>query len=403
MRRSLWQFVIALVLFGAGAGYCQDPPKDALFARIYGSVLAANIANSMGSQVEGWPWERIEKTHGLVDRWMPVESRGAPQLRKSPQRFGPDMLAWSYDRKPGWTEDGWERYKLLASAIIRKGGRVNVEDLAREWVEKIDPKKFGYALGGQDELIYNLLKSGIPPWEAGRYTPWPGSIGTAKMAAPLGMVNACHPENAARDALNVTLLKDTRGVPNDFSVEVSAAMAAGVAEAIRPGATVNSVIEVALAQLPRERLARGEVEAFLALAAKAKDYKELRVINAERYAGRGAGRNTISAAIEVFGTGLACFRMAEGRPREAIINAINIGRDTDCRAYVAGSLAGAMRGVDALPPDWVQTVEKGALSDPYSFDNRSARELAVGLYKAALSEHAKIKAADSQIDSLLGK
>jgi ADP-ribosylglycohydrolase len=337
----------------------------------------------------------------VVDKWIPREKDRTPTLRKIPQRFGPDMRTWSYVQEPGWTEDGWERYKLLASAIIRKGGRVNVEDLAREWVEKIDPSKFGYSLGKQDEIIYNLLKSGIPPWEAGRYTPWPGSVGTAKMAAVLGIVNAGHPENAARDALDVTRIKDAQGLPNDFAIEVAAAVAAANAEAFRPGASVESVIKVALAQLPAERGARGEVEAFLSLAQKAKDFKELRVINAARYANAKASRDAISAAIEVFGTGLACFRMADGWPKEAIINAINIGRDTDCRAYVAASMAGAMRGVEALPADWVQTVEKGALSDPYSFDKRTARELALGLYKAAVNEHARTKAAAGEIDSLL--
>jgi hypothetical protein len=70
---------------------------------------------------------------------------------------------------------------------------------------------------------------------------------------------------------------------------------------------------------------------------------------------------------------------------------------------VAASIAGAVRGIEALPPDWVETVEKGALTDTYSFDKRTARELAQGLYKAALNEHARAKSAGSEVDSLLAK
>jgi ADP-ribosylglycohydrolase len=379
--------VLASFALAAGVASGQSAanlPKDRFFARIYGSVAAANIANSMGVEVEGWTWERIEKTHGLVDSWKLEGERTGGQAA----------------RQPGWGEDGWERYKLLASAIIRKGGRISIEDLAREWVEKLDPMKFGQGwLHRADERMYNLLKAGMPPWETGRYTPMPSAIGTAKMAAALGIVNAGNPENAGRDALLVTLIKDARGL-NNFGVETAAAMAASVAEALRPGATVNSVIQAGLAQLPNERLARGEVEAYLALTQKVKDYKELRVINAERYATRRLG---VSPAIEVFGSGLVCFRLADGRPREAMITAINIGRDTDCRTYVAGSLAGALRGIEAVPADWVATVEKGALTDPVSVDKRTARELALGLYKAALNEHARAKTAAAEVDSLLAK
>jgi ADP-ribosylglycohydrolase len=34
--------------------------------------------------------------------------------------------------------------------------------------------------------------------------------------------------------------------------------------------------------------------------------------------------------------------MADGQPREAIIYTVNLGRDTDCKAYVADGLAGTL-------------------------------------------------------------
>ncbi len=401
MRPALWNLTIAALLSGGAVSYGQPAsagsPSDRLFARIYGSVAGTFIGNAIGEPVEGWTWERIEKTYGFLDKFVSREARESG--RAVPQRYGPPWVSRSYRRQPGWTEDGMERYKLLASAVIRKGGRVNVEDLAREWVEKIDPSRFGYNLGNQDQIIYHLLKAGIPPYDAGRYTPWPGSMGTTKMSGVLGIVNACRPDNAARDALDVCRIKDAQGGPNDFALENAAALAAATAEALRPGATVNSVIAAALAQLPDERGARREIQEFLAAAEKAKDYKELRVIYANRYRPRGV-RFEITAAIEILGGGLACFRLAEGRPREAVLNAINIGRDTDCKAYVAGSLAGAMRGIEAWPPDWVQTVEKAALTDPYTVDKRNARQLAEGLYQAFLNEFAKTKAAVTEVESL---
>jgi hypothetical protein len=65
----------------------------------------------MGAPVEGWTWEKIEKTYGLLDKFVAdPRSRGVPN-------------------QPGWTEDGMERYKLMCSAIIKKAGRISIEEL----------------------------------------------------------------------------------------------------------------------------------------------------------------------------------------------------------------------------------------------------------------------------------
>ena len=113
-----------------------------------------------------------------------------------------------------------------------------------------------------------LLKSGIPPEEVGRYALWPGFMGTSKMMQPLGLINACRPDVAAKDALDIGRFKDSVARPlwrddkvgedgqyhstlvYNNALENAAAIAAATAEAMRPNATVDSVIATALAQLP---------------------------------------------------------------------------------------------------------------------------------------------------------
>ena len=399
-----------LVCFG------QSPkpvsPNDRLFSKIYGCDAAVTIANAIGEPVEGWPWWKIEMTYGFLDRF--VASTSFAKERVIPQRFGQDWVYHAYYRENGWTEDGMERYKLLSSAITKKGGRINIEELAREWIEKIDPSKFGYNLGPQDMIIYNLLKAGMPPWEVGRYAIWPGFMGTSKMIIPIGIVNACRPDNAARDALDLARIKDVQGRPIwrddkygadgaldstlvwDCGPEVAAAIAAATAEALRPEATVNSVVESALAQLPAG--ARKDVEMAVAWARNAKDWKEIRPLYDKYYEGK-----PISNGVEILAGGLACFVLADGRPREAILYAINLGRDTDCKAYVAGGLAGALRGIDAIPPEWVQTVEKAVLTDPYTVSRLTSRHNSEGLYRACLNEMRKAKTSTTEIELLLTK
>ncbi len=360
-----------------------------LFSRIYGCEAAGNIANSMGDVTEGLSWREIEKRYGLVDKLLPQDKGSS----RRPQRFGPDWVRHAHHRPAGMTEDGFERHRLCTSAILKKGGRITIEDLARTWIEDIDPSKFGYLLGPQDQVIYNLLKDGLPAWEVGRHAAWPGFIGTSKMIMPVGMVNACHPDDAARDALSLALIKDVQGRPGNYAVEVCAAIAAATAEALRPEATVDSVIRVALGQLPPEP--RREVQQGLDWAKEAKDWKALRPLYEQRYDGK-----PISNAVEVLSGGLACFFLAKGQPREAIIYAVNLGRDTDCKGYVAGGLAGALRGIKALPADWVTTVEKQVVTDPYTVARRTARQAAEGLYRACLAETAKAKTAVTEIERL---
>ena len=61
-----------------------------------------------------------------------------------------------------------------------------------------------FFIAGTDGIEFhgrvNLLKAGVPPWEVGRYAAWPAFMGTSKMIQPVGIVNACRPEMAARDA-----------------------------------------------------------------------------------------------------------------------------------------------------------------------------------------------------------
>jgi hypothetical protein len=219
------------------------------------------------------------------------------------------------------------------------------------------------------ERLDDLLKAGMPPYEVGRYAIWPGFMGSSKMMQPLGLISACRPDVAARDALDLGRIKDAQGRPlwrddragedgryrctlvYNNALENCAAIAAATAEAIRPNATVDSVIATALAQLLPG--SRKEVETVLGFAKNAKDWKEIRPLYQKYYEGR-----PISNAIDILAGGLACFKLADGGPREATLCATNLGRDTDCKAHLAGGLAGALRGIDAWPREWVDLVAK---------------------------------------------
>ena len=293
----------------------------ALFDKIYACNAAGTIGNSMGDVTEGLTWRQIEERYGFVDTLLPQDK---PERRRK-MEWGPDFHYKAHHRPPGMTEDGQERHRLMCEAIIRKGGRVTVIDLACTWVDLIDPAKFGYLLGPQDQVIYYSLKAGLPPSEVGRYAAWPGFIGTTKMIEPVELVNACDPDQSALDAHDVGRLKDVTGRPGNYALEVAAGVAAGVAEALKPGATVGGVLDAVLGQL--SAVPRREVQDGLDWAREHRDWKALRPLYDDRYRGR-----PISNAVEILSSALAVFYLADGDPRECLLAAVNLGRDCDCRA-----------------------------------------------------------------------
>lgn len=346
-----------------------------LFDRILGVEAASAIANTMGDVTEGMSYQAIDEKYGLLQE---LPSQDIPE-RFRPQDRGTVFHYKAHHRPPGMTEDGQERHRLVVTAIVEKGGRITVDDLARVWARDIDPEKFGYLLGPQDEVIYRQILSGIPASEIGRYAQWPGFIGTGKMMAPIGVVNAGDPAQAALDAKDVSRLKDVEGRPGNYAIEVAAGIAAGIAEAFKPRATVESVMDAVLGQL--SSAPRREVDEGLGWAREHGDWKAIRPLYAERYK---YGR--ISNAVEVLSSGLAIFQLTGPDPRECIVRSVNFGRDCDCRAFVAGTLAAAMTGVQGLPAEWVQTIENELKDDPYTVSRRSLRDSAEGLQRALMNE-----------------
>jgi hypothetical protein len=60
--------------------------------------------------------------------------------------------------------------------------------------------------------------------------------------------------------------------------------------------------------------------------------------------------------MEMIPAAIAICMIAGKDTKQIIIGATNIGRDADTIAGIAGELAGALYGIDALPTSWVEKV-----------------------------------------------
>ena len=91
------------------------------------------------------------------------------------------------------------------------------------------------------------------------------------------------------------------------------------------------------------------------------------------------------------GVKIAVFVFSGGDLKEAIVNAVNFGRDTDCLAAVAGGLAGALSGAASLPGEWIDQVNEATRQDPYTNNKRTIEESVEGLHKAYVARHSRLR------------
>ncbi len=348
-----------------------------------GCIAGSWVGSAMGAPVEGWTPERIRDTYGFLDKLLPY-------------RHYADYTDW--ERLPGTTEDGIERQRLIATAIIEKRDRIVADGLVRVWLRALDPDKMVYKQERFDLSLLELARAGVPPSELGSLWPFQTAVTVARASHPLGLINAGDPRGAADDTFEVgkVYFRETA-----FGLRWAALYNAAVAEACKPDATVGSVLDVARkfvnyraehARLTtRYDTIEQELAHALALAKEHTDANAMRDAFSEFYRGGDYVTYGQSQANEVVSKGLAIVALTGGNPKDAILTAVNFGRDTDCLAAVAGGLAGALSGAETIAEDWIAQVNEATRRDPYTNSQRTIEETADGLYEAFLARQERLR------------
>jgi len=357
--------------------------KITLRDKFRGCIAGSWVGSAMGAAVEGWSPERIRQTYGFLDRLLPY-------------RHYTSSTHWQ--RPAGTTEDGIERQKLIATAIIEKRGAITAGDLVEVWLRDLDPERMIYKQERFDIALLELVRAGVPPSELGRLYLFPNVVSLARSSHPLGLIHAGDPEEAAEVTFEVGKVYARETSP---ALRWAALYNAAIAEACKPDATVESVLEVAL-KFTTYRAEKGslyssydtiesELRRALEIVSKHTDPGMMREEFYRLYDGGRYITYGMSQANEVVAKGIALFAFTRGDPREAILLAVNFGRDTDCLAAVAGGLAGTLSGIKAVPPEWVAQVNEATLQDPYTNSRRTIEETADGLFEAFLARRQKMR------------
>ena len=301
------------------------------FDRALGCLLAGQIGDAMGTPTEGKHYRDIENS-----------------------------LGWVTEFEGSGTDDTIMR-DLLAEALIRTGGYAMLDDWAQVWLDRWDaifgPKESKFFISVK-HTAQKLKRYCVPRMAALGNMP---SSSSAMCIAPVGIVNACNPRQAAMQAYNLASLIHTHEVA--FCQDGAAAIAAAIAEAFKAEATVGTVLEAAQAAIMSvsgaEMLER--IRAALDLAGQEGEYAGFR---AAAYSDASKYFRPIQCdSRETIPLTLALFFVAQGDVERVILFSANMGRDADTIGAMAGAIAGALRGAGAINPSWRKKMAMEAASD----------------------------------------
>ncbi|MCC6859215.1 MAG: ADP-ribosylglycohydrolase family protein [Bryobacterales bacterium] len=359
---------------GRAAGQTAAGPAG-LREKFFGCIAGCHIGSSMAAPVEGWPYDRIEKQYGTLERLLPYEHYGNRWLRE-----------------PGTTEDGVERQKLMITAIIDKQDRVTAEDVRGTWVRDIKPESAGMVSEPFEAVLLAMAKTPIPAVDLGKYCDYAGLVSMARSCHPIGLINAGDVPNAIADVFEVGQLYQSG---NSRGLRWAAVTAAGIAAATRPGATVDRVIGAIFDHCDKGVVR--EIERALKRTADCRDFREMRKVFDGMYSGAGIPY-AHSYANEVVTKAVCVFRMTGGNLKETLIAGVNMGRDTDCLTAVATGFAGALSGGASLPAEWIAQSDKATKLNRFTNSQRTLKEHSDGLYEAFRARLKKMKAYAAEME-----
>ncbi len=337
--------------------------------KFFGCIAGCHIGSAMGAPEEGSLWPVIEKKHGLIEDFLPYMHY---------------KNGWM--REPGTTEDGVERQKLMITAIMEKQGRVNAEDVRKAWLDHMNPNAAGLVSEPFEGVLLAMAKTGLPARDLGRYCDYAGLNSFSRSCHAIALINAGHIQHAMEDVLEVGQLYQTS---NSRGLKWACVTGIAIASATKPEATVESVIQDVLTHCD-QTVVRPELERELKKTKDMKDIRELRSYFDNVYSGIGIPY-CFSYANEVVTKGMCIFQMVKGDTREAVVAGVNMGRDTDCVAAVAGGISGALAGAASIPEKWIKQLDYATTQNKYTNSQRTLREHADGLYHAFMTSLAEAK------------
>ncbi len=336
----------------------SDMTENKLLDKVKGCLYGGAIGDAMGAPAEWRMPPEIQARYGYITDF--VESWNGPSdVGKGDGRY---------------TDDS-HMIQVLSRIYLETGDHLDAFRFARQVIPLIAEEPRWLPEWGREALLVERLFY-PEKWLYMRLClanadPRQGGIGNmvncgaAMYAAPVGIVNACDPVSAYREAVDIFSAHQ-----QSYGLEAAAVMSACVAEAFNPAATVDSIVDVALS-LSKE----GTHRAIAAVVETARQYHDWKAAiaplreairpydgSAELNTMRGNGTNNWQPSrehsIEEVPIAIAFLVVNGGDFEGSIFGSANYGRDNDSIAGMAGAIAGALHGAGVIRQGWMDQIDR---------------------------------------------
>ncbi|MER6572060.1 ADP-ribosylglycohydrolase family protein [Streptomyces sp. NPDC001093] len=281
-----------------------------------------------------------ERARGALLGLAVGDALGAPaeNLKPSEIRARWGRITGYVAETPCGTDD--TEYAIFSGLLLARHGSAltpaHVEAAWHEWIADRAEGPFRGAGFSERGTLENLRRGLAAPISAQHRHAW--SDGLAMRAAPFGVFAAGRPAEAARlVAIDGSVSHEGEGIYGGQAV------AAAVAAAMT-GAPVPVVIASALAVIPEDSWTARSLRRAVAVAHRGE--------RAVRSAVVIGGYPWTDLAPEAVALAFGAYAAADGDFVQAVLTAVNMGRDADTTAAVAGALSGATHGISTIPAHW---------------------------------------------------
>lgn len=275
-------------------------------------------------------------------------------LGRPAEGMEPEEIAARWGRIEGYVadtpvgSDDTEYALLTAAALLRYRETFDAQRVAELWRAEVCGQEGGFAGGGFSEMaaIRNLSLGHKPPRSGQHAHAW--SDGLAMRVAPIGIVAHGDPAYAAALAA-----EDGAVSHSGEGIFAGQAVAAAVTVGIAGGSTTEA-FAAARSVIPSDSWTGRSLSVAAAVVGEGRPWNETAKEAVDRLAVRGY--YWADLAPEAVALAFVAVLAGAGDPRETILNAVNLGRDADTIAAMAGAVVGASAGIDAIPAEWLPAV-----------------------------------------------
>jgi ADP-ribosylglycohydrolase len=359
------------------------------------ALAGAAVGDALGGPTEGWEAFEIADHFGG-----PVEGI-VPSIRMTK---GIVKAMSPFHKGDGHITDDTLMTRALVKVYEAKRDHLDAFDIESKLVPLLLEDLVWIPELGREDILYHRIflaeKWLVAKLKYGHADPREGGVGNivncgaAMYIAPVGLANAADPDGAYAEAIEISGAHQS-----SYGREAAGVLAAAIAEAVRPGATVTSIVDTCLRvghDGTRAAIDAVAVEASGLDGWRGGGLARLRAAFAPfdsvgvPYAQPGLGARIPSRlqSIEELPLAIGFLVATGGDFAETVLGGVNYGRDSDSIASMGGALAAALGGRDALRADWVEqvgTASRYDLEEP----GRVMADIAVEILARDRERHAR--------------